>query len=300
MNVASAYPTTAPSPLVEGEFSFTQADFARIAAMLYEQAGITLSESKSTLVYSRLAKRVRTLGLGGFSDYCDLLGRPDEADERGRMLNALTTNLTRFYREPHHFDHLRDQVLAPLVEKVRAGGRVRIWSAGCSSGQEPFSIALTVLSLIPEAADLDVKVLATDIDSNMIAQGQAAIYSDEMIEPIPQALRSRWLERDPDDRARWRMAAAARSLVAFKELNLMQSWPMNGPFHAIFCRNVVIYFDEPTQERIWSRFRPLLAPEGRLYIGHSERLSGATGGYASDGLTVYRARHQTEDARASS
>ncbi len=278
----------APPPVVEGEFPFTQSDFSRIAALLYEQAGITLSDSKSTLVYSRLAKRVRTLGLPSFAAYCDLVSQPEEADERGRMLNALTTNLTRFYREPHHFDHLREQVLEPIAAKVRAGGRLRIWSAGCSSGQEPYSIALTILSVIPEAAELDVKVLATDIDSNMIAQGQAGLYSDELVEPIPAALRTRWLERDPGDRTRWRMSAAARTLVAFKELNLMKPWPIKGRFQAIFCRNVVIYFDEPTQEKIWSRFQPLLEADGRLYIGHSERLSGAGAEYVSDGLTTYR------------
>jgi chemotaxis protein methyltransferase CheR len=299
VNAAPAH-SSASTPLVEGEFPFTHADFVRIATMLYEQAGITLSESKSTLVYSRLAKRIRTLGLPSFAAYCDLVARPGEGEERGRMLNSLTTNLTRFFREPHHFDHLRDEVLAPMADKVRAGARLRIWSAGCSSGQEPFSIAFTILSMIPEAAELDVKVLATDIDSNMIAQGQAAIYTDEMIEPIPPALRARWLERDPDDRARWRVGATARALVAFKALNLMKDWPIKGRFQAIFCRNVVIYFDEPTQEKVWSRFRPLLEPDGRLYIGHSERLGGASAGFVGDGLTVYRARPAIDHQKVAS
>jgi len=283
-----------PEPtLVEGEFAFTQENFARIAALLYEQAGISLSDTKATLVYSRLAKRVRALGLHSFDDYCDLVASETAADERGRMLNALTTNLTRFFREPHHFDHLREQVLAPMADRVRAGGRLRIWSAGCSSGQEPFSIAITILSLIPEAAELDVKILATDIDTNMIAEGAAAIYAEEAIEAVPPGLRSRWLERDPGDRGRWRLGAAPRALVAFKPLNLMTNWPIKGPFQAIFCRNVVIYFDEPTQEKVWSRFAPLLEPGGRLYIGHSERLGAAAAGYVSDGLTVYRTRPAT-------
>jgi chemotaxis protein methyltransferase CheR len=276
-------------PLVEGEFLFTEEDMRRVAGMLYETAGITLSASKATLVYSRLAKRLRILGLTAFCDYCDLVAGPDGADERATMLNALTTNVTRFFREPHHFDHLRDQVLAPIVDKVRQGGRLRLWSAGCSTGQEPYSIALTVLSVIPEAAELDVRILATDIDSKVVAQGREAVYPQELVEPIPQALRSKWLERDPGDRGQWRIGAAARSLVAFKELNLIgPPWPMKGPFDAIFCRNVVIYFDEPTQERVWSRFAPLLAPEGRLYIGHSERIGAAGSLFATDGLTVYR------------
>jgi chemotaxis protein methyltransferase CheR len=283
-----------PEPtLVEGEFAFTQENFAQIAALLYQQAGISLSDTKATLVYSRLAKRVRALGLYSFDDYCDLVASEAGEEERGRMLNALTTNLTRFFREPHHFDHLRDQVLAPRIDRVRAGGRLRIWSAGCSSGQEPFSIAITILSLIPNAADLDVKVLATDIDTNMIAEGAAGIYAEETIEPIPASLRSRWLERDPS--GCWRLGAAPRALVAFKPLNLMAPWPVKGPFQAIFCRNVVIYFDEPTQEKVWSRFAPLLEPGGRLYIGHSERLGAAAAGYVSDGLTVYRTRAASEN-----
>jgi len=287
----------APEPaLVEGEFAFTRDDFARIAALLYEQAGISLSDSKATLVYSRLAKRVRTLGLSGFEDYCDLVESRDGVDERGHMLNALTTNLTRFFREPHHFEHLRDKVIAPKVDHIRSGDRVRLWSAGCSSGPEPFSVALSILSLIPDAADLDVKILATDIDTNMIRQGQAGIYSEEMIDGIPPGMRSRWLERDPQDRSQWRLGPEPRALVAFKPLNLMAEWPVKGPFQAIFCRNVVIYFDEPTQEKIWSRFAPLLGTDGRLYIGHSERLGAAGGAYVSDGLTVYRTR--PEGARA--
>ncbi|MDO9338290.1 MAG: protein-glutamate O-methyltransferase [Caulobacter sp.] len=288
--MSSALAKSAAPALVESEFHFTREDFVRVAAMLYEDAGITLSDSKATLVYSRLAKRIRTLGLRDFDAYCRLVASPGGTDERGRMLNALTTNLTRFFREPHHFDHLREKVLEPMVDRLRSGGRLRIWSAGCSSGQEPFSIALTILSVIPEAAELDVRVLATDIDSNMIAHGRAATYTDELLEPVPQAQRAKWMERDPADRSQWRFGDAARSLVAFKELNLMSSWPVKGPFDAIFCRNVVIYFDEPTQEKVWTRFNPLLVPGGRLYIGHSERLGGASSGYVSDGMTAYRSQ----------
>ena len=290
MRSALARSTASEPALVEGEFAFTDEDFARVAAMLYDMAGITLSDSKATLVYSRLAKRIRTLGLTSFSDYCDLVASPDQDDERRRMLNALTTNLTRFFREPHHFDHLRQHVLEPMADRVRAGGRLRLWSAGCSSGQEPYSMALTVLSVIPEAAELDVRILATDIDTNMVAQGAAGTYPEDLIEPIPATLRSRWLERAPEDRGQWLLAPAARSLVSFKPLNLMTAWPIKGPFQAIFCRNVVIYFDEPTQETLFTRFGQLLEPGGRLYIGHSERLGAAGANFVSDGMTAYRSR----------
>ncbi|MDR3511500.1 MAG: protein-glutamate O-methyltransferase CheR [Caulobacteraceae bacterium] len=279
-----------PEPnLVEGEFAFTAGDFRRIAELLYEQAGISLTETKATLVYSRLAKRLRGLGLQSFADYCALIASPEGADEQANMLNALTTNVTRFFREPHHFDHLRDQVLAPRLDALRAGGRMRLWSAACSTGQEPYSMALTVLSLLPEAPNLDIKILATDIDSKVVAQAREGRYAADLVEPIPGDFRNRWMERDPSNARQWRVGEAARSLVTFKELNLIGAWPVKGPFDAIFCRNVVIYFDEPTQETIWSRFAPLLGAQGRLYIGHSERVTGpATVGYASDGLTVYR------------
>jgi chemotaxis protein methyltransferase CheR len=290
MTSSALLSTTPRAPLVEGEFDFTRRNFAQIATLLYEMAGITLSEAKATLVYSRLAKRVRTLGLESFDDYCALIAAPDGDDERARMLNALTTNLTRFFREPHHFDHLRDNVLSPMVDRVKAGGRLRLWSAGCSSGQEVFSIALTVLSVIPDAAKLDVKILGTDVDTNMIAQGAAAVYPDDLLEGIPLNLRSHCLERLDDQPGHRRFNAEVRSLTTFKPLNLMGSWPLKGPFQAIFCRNVAIYFDEPTQERVWNRFNPLLEPGGRIYIGHSERLGGAGKGYVNDGLTVYRSR----------
>ena len=281
--IASAEPN-----LVEGEFAFTRPDFQGIADLIYAQAGIVLTESKANLVYSRLAKRLRALQIESFADYCRLIDSPAGADERGVMLNSLTTNVTRFYREPHHFDDLRERVLLPALPRLKAGGRLRLWSAACSSGQEPYSMALTLLSVLPEAADLDVKILATDIDSKIVAQARQGVYSDEHIEPIPADLRSRWLERDSADRSQWRVSARVRSLISFKELNLIGDWPMKGPFDVIFCRNVVIYFDEPTQEKIWSRFMPLLAPEGRLYIGHSERVGANVAGLASDGLTVYR------------
>jgi chemotaxis protein methyltransferase CheR len=205
------------------------------------------------------------------------------------MLNALTTNVTRFFREPHHFDHLRDHVIGPRLDYLKRGGRMRLWSAACSTGQEPYSIALTILSLLPDAPNLDIKILATDIDSKVVAQARQGSYGPELVEPIPADFRTRWMERDPVRSGQWRVGEAARSLIAFKELNLIGAWPVKGPFDAIFCRNVVIYFDEPTQETIWSRFAPLLGDGGRLYIGHSERVTGpSASGYASDGLTVYR------------
>lgn len=272
--------------LVEGEFTLTAEDFRRIAATLHAEAGIALHESKATLVYSRLAKRLRALGLETFRDYCALIADRDGGlDERQRMIAALTTNVTRFYREPHHFEHLRDKVIGPLADHARRGGSIRIWSAGCSNGQEPYTIALTILSVLPNACDLDVKVLATDIDPNMIRDGREGRYPASAVEPVPAEQRSKWFDRVGDE---FRVAEPLRRLVSFKELNLMGPWPMRKSYDAIFCRNVVIYFEEETQAKVFSRFPPLMTPNGRLYIGHSERLIGpAADQMTTDGVTIY-------------
>jgi chemotaxis protein methyltransferase CheR len=276
--------------VVEGEFAFTADDFRQIASVLHAHAGIALAESKVALVYSRLAKRLRSLGLKNFRDYCALIQDSSGIDERQAMVAALTTNVTRFFREPHHFEHLRDTVMPALAVRARAGGRVRLWSAACSSGQEPYSMAITVLGALPEAADLDVKILATDIDPNILAEGKAGLYRDDAVEPVPETLRHRWFKRvDGAGDRRWSVGEQLQRLVAFRELNLIGDWPMRGSFDVIFCRNVVIYFDEETQERVWSRFTPVMSPGATLYIGHSERVSGpASDQLSTIGLTTYR------------
>jgi chemotaxis protein methyltransferase CheR len=282
--------TTSQRPganMVEGEFAFTEADFRKISAMVHGDAGIHLPDAKATLVYSRLAKRLRALGLNSFKDYCALVAGAEGLDERQKMLAALTTNVTRFFREPHHFDHLRDKVLPPLLDAARRGGKVRIWSAACSSGQEPFSIAMTILSMMPEAPEKDVRILATDIDPNMVAEGRGGAYAPHLLEGIPDNFRKRWTTPRGDGRVQ--MADDLRSLITFNELNLIGDWPMKGKFDAIFCRNVAIYFEDDTQARLWSRFAPLNSPGGVLYIGHSERIQGpAVAAYKPDGVTTYR------------
>lgn len=273
--------------LVEGEFVFTADDFRHIAQTLHAHAGIALSEGKAALVYSRLAKRLRLLGLRSFRDYCALIDGAEGVDERQAMMAALTTNVTRFYREPHHFDHLRDRVMPELAARARAGGRVRLWSAACSNGQEPYSMAMTVLDVLPEAAELDVRILATDIDPNMVAEGAAGVYSEDLLAPVPAASRKHFTPVAGAP-GRFSADAALRRLVTFKELNLIGDWPMRGRFDVIFCRNVVIYFDDATQERVWSRFAPIMTPGGVLYIGHSERVTGPAAKLLQPaGLTTY-------------
>jgi chemotaxis protein methyltransferase CheR len=273
--------------LVDGEFPFGEKDFRAIAAMLHGDAGIELPESKATLVYSRLAKRLRILGLESFREYCALVSTAEGVEERMKMLAALTTNVTRFYREPHHFDHLKTVVLPPLLAAARQGGKVRLWSAACSTGQEPYSIALTILSLMPDAARYDIKVLATDIDPNVVAEGREGVYAEAAVQPVPAGLCERWFTRVSGNR--WSAGDELRDLVSFRELNLIGQWPMKGRFQAIFCRNVVIYFGDDTQAKVWNRFVPFMDRGGYLYIGHSERVTGeAAGKVQADGVTTYR------------
>jgi chemotaxis protein methyltransferase CheR len=275
--------------LVDGEFVLTAEDFRKISSVIHAHAGIALAETNAALVYSRLARRLRLLGLESFKDYCALISGTEGLDERQAMLTALTTNVTRFFREPHHFDHLRDRVMPRLVETARRGGRVRLWSAACSSGQEPYSMAITVLAALPEAPELDVKILATDIDPRILDEAREGAYADDAIEPVPLSLRGTWFRRKAMGvRRPWRVSDEVRSLVAFRELNLIGEWPMQGRFDVIFCRNVVIYFDEPTQEQVWSRFVPKMNPGATLCIGHSERVTGpAAARLVSAGLTTY-------------
>ncbi|MEO8243397.1 MAG: protein-glutamate O-methyltransferase [bacterium] len=276
---ASFDPSTDRAPL-------SDADFAVIADLAMHDFGLHLTTAKRDLVYSRLLKRLNALGLLQFRDYCALVQGPDGAAERQAMLSALTTNVTHFFREDHHFQLLRDKVLPPLIKAAREGDKVRIWSAGCSAGQEPYSLAFTVLALCPEASRLNIRILATDVDREILARAQTANYPEEELKAIPIDLR-RLIEVLPD--GGFSIGDKARALVTFGQLNLIQQWPVKGPFDVIFCRNVAIYFDKATQSRLWGRFGALMAPGGYLCIGHSERVAGpAEPLFRSVGVTAYR------------
>lgn len=284
--------TAAPQAagIVPGEYLLTAEDFRRIAAILHDHAGIQLADTKAALVYARLAKRLRALGLESFRDYCALVGQADGADERQKMIAALTTNVTKFYREPHHFEHLRRTVLPGLLERARQGGEVRIWSAGCSNGQEAYSAALVILSMMPDVGRHDVRILASDIDPNMIAEGRLGQYGDAALSDVPPELKRRWFTHvAAGGELRWQVAEELRDLVSFRELNLFANWPMKKRFDVIFCRNVVIYFDKVRQAELWTRFSAALKPDGWLYVGHSERVSGpAADHFANEGITTWR------------
>jgi chemotaxis protein methyltransferase CheR len=289
-------PTLHPQPdapaqgCEEREFGFTRGDFARISALLRKLAGIHLVESKSPLVYSRLVKRLRELGLRSFRDYCDLLEQSRNDAERRAMVTALSTNVTDFFREPHHFEHFVSQALPPLVERAKRGERLRFWSAGCSTGEEAYSLALKILSHWPEAADHDVRILGTDIDADVLRAAEIGVYSDERIASVAAVLRARHFARAArrTGEQSWRVGEALRRLTVFRELNLIQAWPMKGRFHAIFCRNVVIYFDEEQRGLTWRRLAAALEPGGYLYVGHAERVGAHEGRLRPVALTTYR------------
>lgn len=272
-------------------FCLDPADFRRIAHLVHREGGISLPEAKAVMVRARLARRLRALGIGSFAAYADLVEGTGEAAarEREEMLSAITTNVTRFFREPHHFDTLRHRVLPGLAARARAGERVRLWSAGCSTGEEPYSLALTVLDALPEAASLDVRILATDLDRSVLAAGAAGVYPGRATQSIPPPLRTRYFRRPSGREAGYAVGPELRALVTFRQLNLARSWPLRGRFDAILCRNVVIYFDEATERRVWSGLAERLLPGGWLFIGHSERIdTGALPAFESDGVSSYR------------
>jgi chemotaxis protein methyltransferase CheR len=270
---------------MNSEFPLSDKAFKQIQTLLKERSGIDIGPAKRTLVYGRLARRLRALRVPSFDEYLSLVQDPG-AEEAAHFLTSLTTNVTEFFRENHHFEYLTNTVLPELVETD--SGRLRIWSAGCSTGEEPYSIAMTLLSY-PALADWDVKILATDIDREVLAHGERGVYAIDKVAKVP-ANRKRFMQRGTGDKADFaRMGHELRELITFKQLNLLERWPMQGPFDVIFCRNVIIYFDVQTRQNLVRRFTELLTPGGHLFMGHSESLN-ATGlpGLVSCGKTMYR------------
>lgn len=263
-----AAPTGDPPVPLAREYLYSEEDFTRIARLCYERAGIVLPPAKIDHVYSRLSRRLRVLGLKSFDAYLRRLTGPDGAEEQRHMISALTTNVTRFFREPHHFDHFSKDVLPELIARARAGGRVRLWSAGCASGEEPYSLAFTLLRALPDAAQYDVKILASDIDPEVLQSASDGQYAAEAGQHLPAWVNDTMARRGPQA---LQIAPAVRRMVDFRPLNLIRPFPMKGPFDVIFCRNVAIYFDAATQAAVWDSFLGVLRPGSYLYIGHSER-----------------------------
>jgi len=267
------------------EFRFRERDFAAIAKMVRADAGIVLGQQKRNLVYGRLSKRLRAIGLDDFGDYCDLVQSSAGLQERRHMVNAITTNLTEFFREAHHFEHLAKNLLPTTLSRAEKK-RLRLWSAGCSSGEEPYSMAMTVRDLIGAAPGWDVKILATDIDTEMITRAKAGRYAPEKISAVPLEKRQRYTHTAEDGRVE--MNDDIKSMIVFNPLNLFDYWPVRGPFQAIFCRNVVIYFSHADQRVLFDRFANVLAPGGWLFIGHSETLHSVSDRFRHIGKTIYQ------------
>jgi chemotaxis protein methyltransferase CheR len=272
----------------QGEFALTDRDFAYIKSVVVERTGIALSDSKRDMVYGRLARRLRRLGLPDFKSYGDLLRSGDE-DELRECINALTTNLTSFFREPHHFTYLGGKVIPQLVRAKAAARRIRIWSAGCSTGEEPYSIAITLRESMPDLDRWDVKILATDLDSNVVAKAAAGVYTQERIKGMEAARVKKWFRAGEGEREGLvKVSETLRTMITFRALNLIDEWPMRGAFDVIFCRNVVIYFEKSTQRILFDRMADMLVPDGHLFIGHSESLFKVTERFAGLGNTIYR------------
>ncbi|WP_299041789.1 protein-glutamate O-methyltransferase [uncultured Tateyamaria sp.] len=262
--------------------------FDRIAALAYRESGIRLVREKKLMVQSRLRHRLRELNLDAFAAYADHVISENGAQERRFMISALTTNVSHFFREAQHFDILSDRLLPRFRACIATGQRIRIWSAGCSNGQEPYSIAMHLLAQDPSLVDGDFRILGTDIDPQVIAHARRGSYSAQHLRGIPPEILDKFtIGTDHDDGSRT-MTDELKRIVSFHELNLFSQWPMQFPFDAIFCRNVVIYFDQATQERLWPRFNAALTPEGLFFLGHSERiLEPADDGFQSVGPTAY-------------
>ena len=266
----------------------TARDYAALSALVHRETGILLPDSKRELVRSRLAKRLRTRGLNRFEDYLKIVG--SDPRERAAALDALTTNHTSFFRESHHFDHFVKDVRPTLVQRAARGERIRLWSSACSSGEEPYSMAMTLLggdrNQGAKVAGSDTIILATDLSPTVIEHARAATYPAAATAAVPRPLASTWIStRDGQSQ----IDPLCAGLVQYRELNLMGDWPIRGMFEVIFCRNVMIYFDEPTKERLQARLVERLVPGGYFYIGHSERLIGAAAERCRPiGQTIYR------------
>ena len=267
------------------EFEFSDRDFRRVCSLIHARAGIALADSKRDMVYSRISRRLRALGLENFSDYLNFLERDgDSGDESQSFVNALTTNLTSFFREEHHFDHLREHL--PSMRK--AGGNVQIWCSAASTGEEPYSIAIAACEAFGTLAP-PVSIIATDIDTQVLATAERGVYPLERIERLSTERKRSFFQRGTGaNSGKVRVNPALKSLISFAPLNLLhESYALRGPFAAIFCRNVMIYFDKPTQRAILARMKPLLEPTGFLYAGHSESFFHAADLFKNLGRTIY-------------
>ena len=268
-------------------YSITEADFHWVRKRIKTEAGIDISPSKIDLVTGRISRRLRTLGFDEFSEYRELLESGQNQQEASEFVNILTTNVTSFFREPHHFDRLKEFFLEENTKEV-----FRVWSAGCSSGEEPYSIAMALSDVRTARSGLrEIKVLGTDIDTQILEQARRGIYPIDKLPSLESSeLKRCFLKGKAKHTGSAKLKTEIMSLVAFRKLNLMNVWPFKKTFDCIFCRNVMIYFDKPTRDKLVTRFAGALNPGGRLFIGHSEAIDSDHELLEPLGQTVYRRR----------
>lgn len=280
---------SSPSPSRVREFDFTQADFESLRTLVKEQSGITLGEAKRELVYGRVSRRLRALGLSAFADYRRVLAGPEGQDEMIEFINAVTTNLTSFFRESHHFDFLRDEYLKQKVADARGSRRLRIWCSAASTGEEPYSIAISVAEAIPDWERWDIRVLATDLDTNVLQTCVNGVYGEDRVHGMQKSRLDRFFDAVGDrGRRQYKVKPELAKMISFRQLNLMHPLPMKGPIDVVFCRNVIIYFDKDTQRALFSRIAPLQRPGDVLILGHSESLLKVSDAWTLMGKTIYR------------
>lgn len=269
------------------EFSFTRDDFNFLRHLSNERTGIVVTDDKFDMFYSRLSRRVRNLGLKSFSEYCDLLKREKADNEVLELINAITTNLTAFFRENHHFEYLSATVIPDLLNRNAATCKISIWSAGCSTGEEPYSISITLNESLPSG--WNANILATDIDSNVLSKAAQGIYPLERITGIQKSRLNRWFQRGKGSRdGLARLKPEVKRLIEFRQLNLMEQWRLDEPVDFIFCRNVIIYFDNQTKTKLVNRYADTLKVGGYLFVGHSESLHKLTDRFKLIGKTIYQ------------
>lgn len=264
------------------EFVFTTADFERVRKLIYAHAGIALSPAKQDMVYSRLARRLRETRLKSFGEYLALLERGDKG-EWEKFVNSLTTNLTSFFREPHHFP-----MLAAHLKKLQGKSPIKIWCSAASTGEEPYSIAMTAVEAF-NSFNAPVTIVASDLDTNVLAIAAKGIYAHDRVDKLsPERLSRFFMRGTGTQEGNYTVKPELRRMITFQRLNLLEpNWSLRGPFDALFCRNVMIYFDKPTQYKILQRFAPLMSDNGLLFAGHSESFLHAADLFRSLGKTVY-------------
>lgn len=270
------------------DWSLSDTQFNALRTLVHKHTGISLSDAKRELVKRRFSTRLRRLNLASFSDYFQLLESVRGEEEITHFTNAITTNLTAFFRENHHFEALAD-LLLERQSQSSADRRIRIWSAGCSTGEEPYSLAMCLKEHFPQSQGWDVKILATDIDTDVLDFARNGLYKKERIADMPKDYLCRWFEEETvDDSTQYRVKRELKQLIQFNQLNLMNPWPMRGMFDAIFCRNVIIYFDMQTKTQLLNRFAELLNPGAHLFLGHSESLPRGVNQFTLKGKTIYQ------------